>query len=320
MNALLTIVVPIHNREHLVLRTLDSIAASSSWQFRLLLVDNASTDHSRDVCSRWAEERRNEGLEVDLLTESTPGAPAARNCGLEACETPWVYFFDSDDCFDQNFIESVITYLYKSELDMLCFPTQQEADGHVTTRAYLPVADAATHLVNSMLSTQSMLFRTAWLRGIGGWDERLGIWQDWELGLRALLARPRLRWLTGQAFHRIQVHPDSITGSSFSTSLPAIRTSLEAALEDIRNATDLAPAEHTRLLRAMNFRIHIMAGKFAREGSGAGRQLCRSMAADLAGELGGHSRLCARLLETYTACGGRGAWRVVQWIINRDRK
>ena len=52
-NASITVVVPVYNREHLVTRTLDSIAAQDVRPLSLIMVDNNSTDHSLDVVRMW---------------------------------------------------------------------------------------------------------------------------------------------------------------------------------------------------------------------------------------------------------------------------
>lgn len=315
MSVLLTIVVPVHNREQLVLRTLDSIAASTSTAFRLLVVDNASTDASYDVCRSWVEAHRPEGLDAVLLRETTPGAPAARNRGLSVCDTPWVYFFDSDDLFDERFVERFLAMLPADDVDLFCFPTRQDVEGHVTVRAYTPTSDAAVHVVNSMLSTQSMVFRSSWLRALGGWNEHLDIWQDWELGLRALLAKPRLRWSCSSAFHRIVVHPDSITGRSFTATMAAVASAMRIGLQDVLNTEALTPSERQRLQAAFYYRARIMAGKFATEGNPAGRALFREIAGECIASPSRVQRLTGRILEAYTAHGGRGAWRLALWML-----
>ena len=315
MSALLTIVIPVYNREDLVLRTLNSVAASTSSDFRLVVVDNASTDSSYAVCQGWVEEHRKKGLNVELLMEPTPGAPAARNRGLSACETPWVYFFDSDDLFDDLFVASFIEMLPADDVDMFCFPIRQEVNGHFAVRSYIPTSDAAVHVINSMLSTPAVVFRTSWLRMLGGWNEHLEIWQDWELGLRALLSKPRLRWFTGDAFHHIIVHPDSITGRNFTETVQGLALTMNIGLQDVRDASALTTAEKQRLQTAFYFRARIMAGKLAKEGNEAGRELFHVIAGKCGERVSMTQNLMAHVLEVYTAHGGRGAWRLVLWML-----
>ena len=311
MNHLLTIIIPVHNRAELVVRTLNSLAASSLRDFQLIVVDNNSTDTTPEVCRRWIESHANLGFQAKLLKENRRGAPAARNRGLAECTTPWVYFFDSDDLFDERFVEEATEFASANPTqDVLFFPVWMEANGKCSTRSYQPTGDAAIHILTSMLSTQSMLFRTEWLRSMGGWNEQLSIWQDWELGVRVLLSRPRWKWYTARAFHHIVVHADSITGNGFSESLEGVLTAMDAALKDVHQSQNQMEAEIRRMTKALYFRARILAGKVAKEGKQEGRIQCRAWANKCMANRSLPIRLAGYFLEAYTARGGRGAWRL----------
>ena len=60
---LITLVIPVFNRERLLVRTLDSIAAQDTRRIRLVIVDNASTDGSR----RFAEQCCRAHADVDAI-------------------------------------------------------------------------------------------------------------------------------------------------------------------------------------------------------------------------------------------------------------
>lgn len=312
-----TIVIPVYNRAEYLLRTLQSVPAD----YPLIVVDNGSTDGSvalaRDFCSQRPG--------AIFAEESESGAPAARNRGLALCQTEWVYFFDSDDEFTSlpeipeapenppppespEFPKTPESPEYpeapapSAALDLICFPVRMIVDGKERTRDYRPTADAATHILTAMLSTQSMLFRTEWLRSIGGWDNRCRIWNDWELGLRALLHRPRLQWISmDEPRHRIYVHPDSITGPSYSARSEAIRGTLAVAYADARQAAD------ERVLRALDLRTHIVCGRLRREGAPEAAASLRPLLL--------RSTWLGRCLELYVVLGGRGAWRMALAIL-----
>lgn len=289
-----TIVIPVYNRAEYLLRTLQSVPAD----YPLIVVDNGSTDGSvalaRDFCSQRPG--------AIFAEESESGAPAARNRALALCQTEWVYFFDSDDEFTSlpeipEAPETPAPPPLPPALDLICFPVRMIVDGKERTRDYRPTADAATHVLTAMLSTQSMLFRTAWLRGIGGWDNRCRIWNDWELGLRALLHRPRLQWISiDEPRHRIYVHPDSITGPSYSARSESIRGTLAVAYADALQTAD------ERVLRALDLRTHIVCGRLRREGAPEAAASLRPLLQ--------RSTWLGRCLEHYVAFGGHGAWRM----------
>ena len=61
------VVVPFHNEAAGMLATLDALAAQSDTDFALVLVDNASTDHSAAVARAFA--RRHPHLTIELIHE-----------------------------------------------------------------------------------------------------------------------------------------------------------------------------------------------------------------------------------------------------------
>ena len=117
----LSIVIPIYNRAEIVCRTLNSIAAQECIEkCKIILVDNNSTDNTIDVLSQWKDSPAAAHLDVTILSEHKPGAAAARNCGFNAVDTPWVMFFDSDDEMLPSLIADILdTINTKSDFDIV---------------------------------------------------------------------------------------------------------------------------------------------------------------------------------------------------------
>lgn len=304
----LSIVVPVWNRASWVRKTLDSIAASTHHGFELLIVDNGSTDDSLSVCELWAWEHRDDGFPIRVLTELQHGAAAARNRGLMECQTEYIYFFDSDDQFSCDFVATILPSL-SSDLDLICVPVRQEVKGQLRTRAYQPCGDIHVHLLNSMLNTLSMVLRTDYLRNIGGWNEALGTWDDWELGVRVLLGRPRMQWMTEKAYHHVIVHPDSQTGKSFSSTLSNILKAMSVVIRELRNANFSSEKERTKSLSAIYFRSCILSGKLLHEKNREGAREFHTMAMGCSESIKSWRKWCGASLRVYTTLGGRGAWR-----------
>lgn len=189
----ITIVIPVYNRKALLKHTLDSIMRSPCAGAPVIVVDNGSTDGTDKFLEAYCESHPT----VTAASEPVRSAATARNKGLSLVRTTWVYFFDSDDEFED------IPHDWDSSAQLVAFPTRQKVESKVTIRAYKPVADPAVQILNGMLNTISMIFRTAWLKEIGGWNTACPVWDDWELGTRALIAEPRLQWITTKAYHTV---------------------------------------------------------------------------------------------------------------------
>lgn len=296
-----TIVVPFHNRDSFLPLTLQSIADTNNRPpLHLILVDNQSTDKSVEICERFAELNREDDFKITITSESTPGAYAARNKGLALCTTPYIYFFDSDDEFDSDFFTYLNPELKKAEnaqLDLLAITTLQNVGGKTMLRQYRETSDVKAQILISHLNTVSMIFRTDFLREIGGWAA-LRVWDDWELGLRALLHHPRMQWFTKRPFHQIHVHPDSITGADASSRF-------ERQLHVLRHVHQelSAPAD----LQALYYRHCILAGQLLQEKNKSAAQQCEQQINQLFPQ---EKNLFGRFLKQYVSRGFRGAWKL----------
>lgn len=311
MKRLVSVVVPVFNREALIERTLRSIWAQTYRPIELLVVDNGSTDASLAVARSWQQHYAGADFDVHVESELKAGASAARNTGLRLAHGQWVSFFDSDDEMSPTFLADVMRTID-------CAPAKPSvvagrvllvsADGRVMPKYSVQNNDPALQILTGWLSTQSFVVHTDYVRGLGGWDETLARWQDWELGCRLLLGGGSVLRLA-RAYHRVYSHAQSITGQGFSRSAEALLVACEAVHRDI----DGAPvAERPRLLRALAWRLMLLSAWLQHEGATAAARNCKHAARALPVHL---PSLMSQLLWVYTAAGGRGAWRVASKIL-----
>ena len=290
-----TIVIPIFNRATFLPRLFRSLSAVDCEDMEVLLVDNGSSDSSLAQCRAFAQEAP---MPVRVLQEMREGANYARNLGLAQCHTDWIYFFDSDDEFTPSFLQELMPYI-SSDIDILVFPTNMVIDGRVQKRSFVASTSPASQILSSTFNTQSMILRTAFLRQIGGWDERLQVWQDWELGIRLLLHQPRVAFRQERAYHLLYQHSDSLTGPSMSARLPEREHAIRLVSEQVNDAVSR---------RALCYRLAILNGMLLREGAPASNiNLPASWSV----------RLMSRLLTCYTRLGGHGAWCIALMFCKR---
>ena len=224
----ISVIVPYKDRADYLPRTLRSIAAQTFRPSELVLVDNGSTDNSRQVCDEFAESGDAQ-FPVRFLSHPTGGASAARNAGAAFATGDFLYFFDSDDEMSPDFLRDVTDFMNASpELDIIAAPTRMVfTNGREKVRRTYRNASVADQILTGMLSTQAFVVRRSFLERAGGWNEALPKWNDWELGVRLLLSRPRIAWL-GHAYHRIYQHPDSLSGISIPATYTLLRPAIDA--------------------------------------------------------------------------------------------
>lgn len=106
VNFPITVITPVFNGERFIARTLDSILAQTFREFRLLVIDNASTDGTRLVLDGYTDSR----LRV-LRCETNVGPAGARNMGLDCAESRFVAFCDADDVWEPQRLERQLDFL-----------------------------------------------------------------------------------------------------------------------------------------------------------------------------------------------------------------
>lgn len=101
---MISIVIPTYNREQILPRTLDSIAAQTYGEWECIIVDDGSRDKSMDVATQYAKKDKRFRVLSNTLHK---GAQGARNTGILAAEGDWICLFDSDDLMYPDFIEKM---------------------------------------------------------------------------------------------------------------------------------------------------------------------------------------------------------------------
>lgn len=305
-NALLTIVVPIRDREQLACPTLASIAAQTLRPLKVIIVDNGSTDGTRKMLEQWKAEVETPAFAVEIYDEPTVGAAAARECGLKHVTTEYTMFFDSDDLMAPvHAALAVDAFVQNPMLDLAGWNVEVgRSDGRLAGAIH-PFYDTDLQWHNIMhgsLSTQRYAARTSLFREAGGWNPVLRGWDDIELGARILKLNPRIQRLTGDPTVIWRRHKNSISYLEYSSHPER----WEGALKEIRKVF----ADDPKSLRYVGLKGAILAGDYWIEG--ARSEAKRLMDELLAEEESVFSRALLRTAYTLQRRGVRGVARILR--------
>lgn len=308
---LITIVVPVYNRENLVTRTLDSIAAQGC-RLSVVVVDNNSTDGSRHVIEKWMEANRSESVETALLSETKPGAAAARNRGLKAVTTPWVMFFDSDDTMRPGHVARILKGIADNpDADIVGWDALlHRIDGTTKRLRFFCGNQITNHLFHASLATIRYAARTSLVRYVGGWDESTRGWDDYVLGLKLLTRRPAMKKLGGRITVDIYEQTESITGLNFSEK----RGEWEAALDCCE--TIIKKSGMPQHLRWVKARRAIVAGHYTSEGNPCGLSDLEKLVSE---QKSAYTRWALRRIHNHIARHRRGVSLLCRILLFRKR-
>ena len=113
----ISIIVPVYNAEKFLDRCVQSVIDQTWSNWKLILVEDCSSDGSREACRRWKE--KDERIEL-ILHEKNGGAAAARNSGLDSLDFSegYIAFLDSDDYLHPRYLESLYDLLQRRNADI----------------------------------------------------------------------------------------------------------------------------------------------------------------------------------------------------------
>jgi glycosyltransferase involved in cell wall biosynthesis len=186
MNPLITIIIPTYNRAELLPFALKSALSQTFADFELLILDDASTDSTRETLEPYLKDER-----VRLVVHpENIGITANRNYGLSIAKGSYIAMLDSDDVW----LDDCKLQRQKDILDThpQCGLVGTDAKtidikGNVVGIIRNKSADRSIRR-NMMRKNQfiqsSVLIRKEALDKAGWYDERIPIWEDYELWLR----------------------------------------------------------------------------------------------------------------------------------------
>lgn len=100
----ITFIVPAYNAETTLKITLDSILRQSVKGWKLIIVNDGSTDKTEEIGKRYAQDHPDK---VKYLYQQNKGLGGARNSGMDLVETPYVAFIDSDDWLKADYVKNI---------------------------------------------------------------------------------------------------------------------------------------------------------------------------------------------------------------------
>lgn len=115
----LTIIVPVYNGAEYIERCLKSILGQRYEGLGLIVVDDGSTDNSRQVIEKAVKKYNRYEYPVTVRTQANAGVAAARNLGVRLANSDYIAFADQDDWLKKGFAEAFMKYVEDEDRDMV---------------------------------------------------------------------------------------------------------------------------------------------------------------------------------------------------------
>lgn len=180
---LVTVYIPTHNRSSLVVRAVESVLAQTYKSIELIVVDDGSVDDTFETLFKYIESG-----EINYIKNETPkGAPNARNCAIEAAKGCLITGLDDDDFFLPTRVQDMVS-AYADDFSFISTGYLVSGEAGETKVFDSDCTFTLGDILKSNRIGNQVLVETAKVRSIGGFDESLPAWQDYDLWLRLLRA------------------------------------------------------------------------------------------------------------------------------------
>ncbi len=182
---LVSVIVPVYNRENLVGRTIDSILAQSYPDIEVIAVNDGSSDASLAVLQVYADCYPGKIVLVDQLNA---GQVRARNTGIQHSRGEYIAFLDSDDTWEPHKLAKQLP-LFKGNVGLVyCGISEVDPEGRVLRT--VPCEQGmngniyAKLLIKNRMTGGTVVVSRAALDTVGWFDETFQAAENWDLWIR----------------------------------------------------------------------------------------------------------------------------------------
>jgi glycosyltransferase involved in cell wall biosynthesis len=264
---LVSIIVPCYNYGWILGETLDSLLAQSHRTWECLIVDDGSTDSTREVAAQYvACDPR-----FKYLYQENKGISAARNTGLEAAQGVYIQLLDADDLLvaDKLAIQAAFLAAH-SEVDIVygdaryflhTNPQQLSRSFDMSDQEWMvPLHGKGLPIIEKFIESNRLvvsapLFRSTLLKKVGLFTLGLRSMEDWEFWMRCAIVGAYFHYDSSpNTLTLIRVHTSSLSQNNprMLSYMMIVREELEKQLLKI-GATSAAAYNRTELNAAREY-------------------------------------------------------------------
>jgi glycosyltransferase involved in cell wall biosynthesis len=109
----ISVIIPVYNVEMYLSRCLDSVINQTVKNIEIICVNDCSQNNCCGILKKYKE--RDSRISI-INHEKNRGLSAARNTGMDASRGKYVYFIDSDDWIDSDYLEEMVKAAERTKL------------------------------------------------------------------------------------------------------------------------------------------------------------------------------------------------------------
>lgn len=106
-----SVIIPTYNRCYCLHVAIESALSQTYKNTEIIIVDDGSTDNTKNVVLAF-------GTKVQYIQKNHSGQADSRNVGLQHAKGEFIASLDSDDVWNENYVEKSMGYILENKLDM----------------------------------------------------------------------------------------------------------------------------------------------------------------------------------------------------------
>ncbi len=92
---MISVIIPVYNREGFIARAIDSVLAQSLMPDEIIVVNDGSSDDTAKILEGYHDK-------IEVIEQDNRGVSSARNSGIRAAKGEWITLLDSDDVWHKD--------------------------------------------------------------------------------------------------------------------------------------------------------------------------------------------------------------------------
>lgn len=206
------VIIPTYNRAAVLPEAIESVLAQRYQDFRILIVDDGSTDDTKAIVSqRFANLPR-----VSYMRQENAGPARSRNVAIRTSRSEFIAFLDSDDLWDPDKLQAQVLQMENNPGAGLSFTDAVLRDDEKGDRTLFVdhrfTGDTTLHglaRAGFPIHTSCVMVRRDGVDSLGGFDESFTFREDTDLWTRVIAAGSAV--CLNRSLTIVRIHGDNMS-------------------------------------------------------------------------------------------------------------
>lgn len=203
---MVSIVLPVYNGEEYVSESISSILAQTYYDFELIIVNDASSDSTITIISKYA--KKDNRIKI-IENKTNLRLPKSLNVGFKQAKGEYFTWTSDDNIYEDNAIEEMVKVLEENKkIDVVyaqCVIIDKK--GRKKRKGY---ASKIEEIYFKNCIQACFLYRATVDKVLNGYNEKTFLYEDYDFWLRAYESKFKFYFLS-KILYRYRVHNKSLS-------------------------------------------------------------------------------------------------------------